>query len=52
MATGIWKDDVVGLFKKRLAASFKIAQDEECFMVFEMPRNAIAAGAVHIIFPL
>lgn len=50
--TGMGKDGAAGMLKMREAGAFNVAQDEASCVVFGMPREAIAAGAVHEIAPL
>ncbi len=50
--TGMGKDGVHGLLEMKQAGSHTIAQDEASCVVFGMPKEAIAAGAVSEILPL
>ncbi|MDH4234459.1 MAG: chemotaxis response regulator protein-glutamate methylesterase [Gallionella sp.] len=50
--TGMGKDGVVGLMEMKQAGSHTIAQDEASCVVFGMPKEAIAAGAVQEVLPL
>jgi two-component system chemotaxis response regulator CheB len=50
--TGMGKDGAKGLLKMRNAGGFNIAQDESTSVVFGMPREAIAEGAVQRVCPL
>jgi two-component system chemotaxis response regulator CheB len=50
--TGMGRDGSAGLLKMRMAGAFNIAQDKDSSVVFGMPREAIAAGAVQIVCPL
>ncbi|NBW82561.1 chemotaxis-specific protein-glutamate methyltransferase CheB [bacterium] len=50
--TGMGRDGANGLLQMRKAGSFNIAQDQESSVVFGMPREAIAGGAVQIVSPL
>jgi two-component system chemotaxis response regulator CheB len=50
--TGMGRDGALGLLQMRKAGSFNIAQDEESSVVFGMPREAIAGGAIQIVSPL
>jgi len=52
MLTGMGKDGAAALRQMREAGSFNIAQDEASCVVFGMPREAIAAGAVHEVLPV
>lgn len=47
--TGMGKDGAQGMLKMRSAGAYNFAQDEASCVVFGMPREAIAAGAVHQI---
>ncbi len=46
MLTGMGKDGAVAMAEMRKAGSFNIAQDEASCVVFGMPKEAIAVGAV------
>jgi two-component system chemotaxis response regulator CheB len=50
--TGMGKDGVQGLMEMYQAGSHTIAQDEASCVVFGMPKEAIAAGAVCEVLPL
>ena len=50
--TGMGRDGAQGMLKMHQAGSFNIAQDEQSCVVFGMPREAIAAGAVDRVLPL
>jgi two-component system chemotaxis response regulator CheB len=50
--TGMGKDGVQGLLEMKQAGSHTIAQDEASCVVFGMPKEAIAAGAVREVLPL
>ncbi len=50
--TGMGKDGAAGMLKMREAGATNFAQDESTCVVFGMPREAIAVGAVHEIAPL
>jgi two-component system chemotaxis response regulator CheB len=50
--TGMGHDGAQGMLKMRRAGAFTIAQDELSCVVFGMPREAIAAGAVDRVLPL
>lgn len=50
--TGMGKDGALGMLQMREAGAFNVAQDESTCVVFGMPREAIAAGAVHEVGPL
>ena len=50
--TGMGKDGVQGLLEMKQAGSYTIAQDEASCVVFGMPKEAIAAGAVREVLPL
>ncbi len=52
MLTGMGADGAKAMKEMRDAGSHNIAQDEASCVVFGMPREAIAAGAVHEILPL
>ncbi len=52
MLTGMGKDGAQGMLQMREAGAYNIAQDEASCVVFGMPREAIAAGAVHEVLPL
>ena len=50
--TGMGDDGAHGLLEMKQAGAFTIAQDEATSVVFGMPKEAIAAGAVEKIVPL
>jgi len=50
--TGMGKDGVQGMLEMKKAGSHTIAQDEASCVVFGMPKEAIAAGAVSEVLPL
>jgi len=50
--TGMGRDGAQGMLKMHRAGSFNIAQDEQSCVVFGMPREAVAAGAVDRVLPL
>lgn len=52
MLTGMGKDGAAGMLAMREAGSWNVAQDEASCVVFGMPKEAIAAGAVHEVVPL
>jgi two-component system chemotaxis response regulator CheB len=52
MLTGMGKDGAQAMVAMREAGSFNIAQDEASCVVFGMPREAIALGAVHEVLPV
>ena len=52
MLTGMGADGAQAMKVLRDAGSFNLAQDESTCVVFGMPREAIAAGAVHDVLPL
>ena len=52
MLTGMGKDGAAGMLEMKQAAAYNIAQDEASCIVFGMPREAIAVGAVDEILPL
>jgi len=47
MLTGMGKDGANAMMEMRQAGSYNLAQDEASCVVFGMPREAIAVGAVH-----
>ncbi|MGQ0599733.1 CheB methylesterase domain-containing protein, partial [Aquabacterium sp.] len=52
MLTGMGKDGAQGMLEMKQAGAYNVAQDEASCVVFGMPREAIAAGAVNEILPL
>jgi two-component system chemotaxis response regulator CheB len=52
MLTGMGRDGAQAMLEMRQAGSFNIAQDEASCVVFGMPREAIAAGAVDEVLPV
>ena len=52
MLTGMGADGATAMREMRDAGSYNVAQDEASCVVFGMPREAIAAGAVHDVLPL
>jgi two-component system chemotaxis response regulator CheB len=52
MLTGMGADGAVAMRAMRNAGAYNLAQDEASCVVFGMPREAIAAGAVHEVLPL
>ena len=50
--TGMGKDGAVGLLEMKNAGAQNFAQDESSCVVFGMPKEAIAIGAVHEVAPL
>ena len=50
--TGMGKDGAVGLLRMKRAGAYTLAQDEASSVVFGMPREAIALGAVDEIVPI
>jgi two-component system chemotaxis response regulator CheB len=50
--TGMGRDGAEGLLRMRQAGAHTLAQDEASCVVFGMPREAIALGAVHEVVPL
>jgi two-component system chemotaxis response regulator CheB len=52
MLTGMGADGAKAMKEMRDAGSYNLAQDEASCVVFGMPREAIAAGAVHEVLPL
>jgi len=52
LLTGMGKDGALGLLSMRQAGAATIGQDEESSVVFGMPKEAIAVGAVERILPL
>jgi two-component system chemotaxis response regulator CheB len=52
MLTGMGKDGAQAMLELRQSGAWTIAQDEASCVVFGMPREAIALGAVHEVLPL
>jgi len=52
MLTGMGADGALGMKAMRDAGAYNFAQDEASCVVFGMPREAVAAGAVHEVLPL
>lgn len=52
MLTGMGGDGATAMREMREAGSWNVAQDEASCVVFGMPKEAIAAGAVHEVLPL
>ena len=52
MLTGMGRDGASAMLEMRHAGAFNIAQDEATCIVFGMPKEAIAAGAVHEVLPI
>jgi two-component system chemotaxis response regulator CheB len=52
MLTGMGNDGAAAMRQMRDAGAYNFAQDEASCVVFGMPREAIAAGAVHEVVPL
>jgi len=50
--TGMGSDGVQGLREMKKAGAETVAQDEATCVVFGMPREAIASGAVDLVLPL
>lgn len=50
--TGMGDDGARSMLEMKRAGAFNIAQDEATSVVFGMPKEAIAAGAVDIVVPL
>ncbi|MFL6709572.1 MAG: chemotaxis response regulator protein-glutamate methylesterase [Massilia sp.] len=50
--TGMGKDGAMGMLAMKMAGAFNFAQDEASCVVFGMPREAIAVGAVNEVAPL
>ncbi len=50
--TGMGDDGASGMAEMKAAGAHTIAQDEETSVVFGMPKEAIALGAVHEVLPL
>jgi two-component system chemotaxis response regulator CheB len=52
MLTGMGRDGADAMKAMRDAGAHNIAQDEASCVVYGMPREAVAAGAVHEVLPL
>ncbi len=52
MLTGMGKDGAAAMLEMKRAGAFTIAQDEASCVVFGMPREAIALGAVDEVLPV
>ncbi|OIR15943.1 chemotaxis response regulator protein-glutamate methylesterase [mine drainage metagenome] len=52
MLTGMGKDGATAMLEMKQAGAYNFAQDEASCVVFGMPREAIALGAVDEIVPL
>jgi two-component system chemotaxis response regulator CheB len=52
MLTGMGKDGAAAMLEMRQGGAFNIAQDEATCVVFGMPKEAIALGAVDEVLPL
>jgi two-component system chemotaxis response regulator CheB len=52
MLTGMGKDGALAMLEMKRAGSFNIAQDEASCVVFGMPKEAIAVGAVDDVLPV
>ena len=50
--TGMGKDGAAGMLKMREAGAINFAQDENSCIVYGMPREAVAIGAVHQVASL
>ncbi len=50
--TGMGDDGAQGMLEMKAAGAFTIAQDEASCVVFGMPKEAIALGAVDRLVPL
>lgn len=50
--TGMGKDGAVGMLEMKRAGAYNFAQDEATCVVFGMPREAIALGAVDEVLPI
>jgi two-component system chemotaxis response regulator CheB len=51
LLTGMGRDGAAGLLALRQAGGITIAQDEASCVVYGMPREAVALGAVHHVLP-
>jgi two-component system, chemotaxis family, protein-glutamate methylesterase/glutaminase len=52
MLTGMGRDGAAAMLEMKHAGCFNLAQDEASCVVFGMPKEAIAAGAVDEVLPL
>jgi two-component system chemotaxis response regulator CheB len=52
MLTGMGKDGANAMLEMRQAGAYNFAQNEETCVVFGMPREAIAVGAVDEVVPI
>lgn len=52
MLTGMGRDGAVAMLEMRQAGAYNLAQDEATSVVFGMPREAIAMGAVDEVVPI
>ena len=52
MLTGMGKDGATAMLEMKAAGAWNLAQDEESCVVFGMPKEAIATGAVDEVLPL
>ena len=52
MLTGMGKDGANAILEMRQAGAYNFAQNEETCVVFGMPREAIAVGAVDEVVPI
>jgi two-component system chemotaxis response regulator CheB len=52
MLTGMGKDGATAMLEMKKAGAYNFAQDEASCVVFGMPREAIAVGAVDEVIPL
>jgi two-component system chemotaxis response regulator CheB len=50
--TGMGRDGAAGLLRMKRAGAYTLAQDEASSVVFGMPREAIALGAVDEVAPI
>lgn len=50
--TGMGKDGAAGMLEMKMAGAYNLAQDEASCVVFGMPKEAIAIGAIHDVAPL
>jgi two-component system chemotaxis response regulator CheB len=50
--TGMGKDGAAGMLEMKKAGAYNFAQDEQTSIVFGMPKEAIALGAVDEIVPI